>query len=1686
MNEAPKTQPSAKPKGKSRWWSRWTKRLAITALCARIVLWVFLEQIANFGASYAGLSVSWESASLSICTLSLAIQDLVVRDADDHDAPTLLTAEYLNADVSMRRLLRGQLSVTDAGINNALVTVHRNPNGSLRLPKGWLTPPTVSLPQRPKDIPEEDAPFNFQLPLWIASTRLHNVQFDFVDHSTIPQTQHTGQLELDLADIGIPDRHGSLTLRLQAPGICQELFLQTQVELAAKTSEVNFQATVAGFRPQQFDLPQPAIDAIDNAQIVDLRLSGELNAEILTHAPKHPALTGFLDVGLTLDDTQKSAFTAQCGPTRVTGEDTVDASVIMPFSLFLRSEGIVDALRIQNGRFELSDTRTAVTADLSAEQITCSRFQPALTQSGMSLPTNGIDLEAMVDAEFGDSISLDLAKVSVKEGSQELLTIKRMTLRDLRTVNETLAIDSLELTGPILPLQKNSDGSIAFAGLQIDPNASKPTQQDANRLTAPTPAKKSALPKIRLGSLNFKGTELRFTDASLEPPATLAVQNLNIRGDAITIGEEAPPGRLTLSCSIQNVVQQFTTAVSLSSSASKLRATVNCDTNGITCVGLTPWLRPLGIEPELNNASLKLLATFDASLTDGGVRASAQLGDMRFTDAGQDLLSLTSLRGDGVEFENDFTDFGSWVIAEPYLRVHKDQQQLIHALGFQFGQPTTTQETADLSKPVAAAKLATDDSSGNQFRFGELNISQTTLDWSDARYPDQKFSIGLDATIGTTTASNELPISIALRLDQAVETVEVTALLKRAPSGDTVEGQLIASSIHGGELDMLLPAGMNCTLVDGSLRATFDAALQQSNSSAVKARLRDLVLQDEAAEVAAIDEIELDIPSVTDQELHIKDAHALGIRAIVKMTPEALLLPGFAISNKAKQPPVSTAPETPAQIDAESKSNLLTLPGLRIDALALELERLEIRDQRIEASKPIIIRTAIQLTEPWLGDPTADTPSAMQLQIGGDCEPLSATFTAKTSFSPFNLTPTLDIDFSLDGLNTTQLHHIFPSTKDQLQGEATALSARASLHAYLNMRRRDPRVFNFNRSLGAELTLENIVLRDAKSKKPCLSIASIDAIARSIQPQSGSLLLRSLTIDDPQINIFKDAAGTHIAGLLLPTTESAAAESTNDTALNSSQTNEAAATPSTNSAQLQTIAKTQNITEAPEFAIDRIDLLGLDLDYQDITTEPPTHVSLIDTDAQLRRFSTRVLTEPRPMSFSMEVRSGPVELERRIIKSSALAGLLVSSAQALVGANRQHDYEQRAMLDELGVDGHLQLYPATLGNINMSLTSLELAAFRGLAKQAGVDLTDGLYDMRLSVDMLGYDGINIRSQHVFTHLVLDEPANGPIYRYLRLPAPIQAVLFLLRNQNGQQRIPISLHVPASGVSQSTIVNLAVENLIKLIGESARSAPSRLISATTGGLFSSSNHDPQMAVEIPFEAGSPLPEVDGLAPLIQALANDETLSVELTHEMGAGDEPFAFQLGNPDNDIIEVSIARLQAKRAELDAERKPIARDVVAFYGAGKVQEAIRRQNELRTLENHLGELLTGLDEAIDQIDNPSKRKALRRSRRCAIALGEARIDAITAELLRGCPGLANNAKSNDRTRIERRPGRGFPVAGLPSGGRVVAVIRRRVAQDLPPLRPTEMTQQAISEPSSAFMPVPGTADPTNRAFRNR
>ena len=1242
-NTAESRAKATKRKRKSRWWWRWTKRLAAAGLVARVLLWLFLEHLADFGAGFAGLSVSWRSASLSLSGLSLHIEDLVVRDANDEQAPPLLTAQDVIADLSVRQLLGGQLSVVDAGIAGARITVHRGADGRLRLPKSWLEPAAVTVPE-----PEEDAdntPLNFELPCWIQSARLHDLQLDFVDNTVTPAVEYTGKLDLEVTDLGFPDRLGSVMLRLHAPQLCDELFVHTQVHAQASRAKCDFQAVVRGFRPRRFELPQQILDILENAHVVDVRLAGDLNAQVLASAPRQPALGGTVDFGLSLDGIERSTLELDIGPTAVALPGTADEGIVTPFSLSLQVDNVVDVFRLEAGRLELSGARFSVAAKLVAEKMTCGRIRPSLAAAGLSLPDCGINVRASLDAEFGEAMSIDLARITIgsADGGAQV-ALDRLIVRDLRTVDDTLAIGSVEIVGPDLPVRREADSSWLIAGLHLATAA-------ATNSTAPPPAsgRQSApaaitLPKIRLGSLNWSGAQLTYTDATIEPAADLVIQDLSGTADAITLGEAAPPGRMTVSFGLPDVAKRCTAELTLHSRASGCKADLQWTTDGMTLRGLRPWLQPLGIEPELRNATLALALAVDAEFTDEGIRANAQLVNVKLLDGDTKWLSLRSARGEGIHIANGKVHAGTWTVRDPFVKAHRDADQILHALGLQFGAPVPANAPTQPSSEAPSTPLSTSPPAAATLQHGKLTLNRATLAFSDARYPNRLFSIGLDATIGANKGgATSLPVHATIRLDRAAKNCTLAALLELQPTRTGLSGTFVATGIQGSELTVLLPPGIVCTLDNGSMRAAVDAVithtgLPHTGIAAINSSLNNIRLMDGETELAAIDEIVVKIPSITDDAVHIEDAHITGVRAIVTWTEDALHVPGFSIAQPDALSASAPAPEPPPNDNAPSpkQSAPRKLPKVRIDTLALKLDRLELRDRRGADGEPIVLRAGIELQKPWIGDAAADEPAPMHLAITADVQPLGAKLLADTTVVPFDLTPTIDIDLSLSNIDTTQLARISPALAKQLRGEAKDLHATAKLHAVLNLKRRDPSVFDFNRPFGAEVVIENLVVKDAASEEPFLSIASIDTIVRAFDANSGSVLMRSVSIDEPVLRIEKDAEGTHIAGFLLPAAKAVAAD-------------EVLKSPAP---QPRPSAPTDSSTDsAAEIAIDRFDLLGLRLDFRDATTDPPTHLSVTDTDVELRRFSTRAFTEPRPISFSVTVRGGDVELERRIIRS---------------------------------------------------------------------------------------------------------------------------------------------------------------------------------------------------------------------------------------------------------------------------------------------------------------------------------------------------------------------------------------------------------------------------------------------------
>jgi len=314
-------------------------------------------------------------------------------------------------------------------------------------------------------------------------------------------------------------------------------------------------------------------------------------------------------------------------------------------------------------------------------------------------------------------------------------------------------------------------------------------------------------------------------------------------------------------------------------------------------------------------------------------------------------------------------------------------------------------------------------------------------------------------------------------------------------------------------------------------------------------------------------------------------------------------------------------------------------------------------------------------------------------------------------------------------------------------------------------------------------------------------------------------------------------------------------------------------------------------------------------------------------------------------------------------------------------------------------------------------------------------IEDGLFDANIRLQMQGNAGSQVRSNLTFTWLGLTEPPGGPISTYLKLPASLDTVLFLLRNEADEQRLQVQMHVPASGAPASAIAEAAVEALALAIGDAVAHSPMRLFRGLQGtvGLGGQDKIPPAVLRCAP---GVTQPDLAPLPALLETVADDAACTFVLTHELGAGDVEHAARLANPPAATVQGSIANLRRRYAALEQERELLAAETAAAYAAGHVQDALVRHGELREVDTRIGELQATLDEGVEMLTATGPRAVARRTRQAAAAIGDARLEVAHNVLLeRLGPAAAR--------RIEVRRARGVPSAGVAEGGAVVVTVRR-------------------------------------------
>jgi hypothetical protein len=396
-------------------------------------------------------------------------------------------------------------------------------------------------------------------------------------------------------------------------------------------------------------------------------------------------------------------------------------------------------------------------------------------------------------------------------------------------------------------------------------------------------------------------------------------------------------------------------------------------------------------------------------------------------------------------------------------------------------------------------------------------------------------------------------------------------------------------------------------------------------------------------------------------------------------------------------------------------------------------------------------------------------------------------------------------------------------------------------------------------------------------------------------------------------------------------------------------------------------------------------------------------------------------------------------LPPRIESDSLLSGIAAATVSALAGEEEDADArEQRPLFGSVTIAGRIAPFPAPTGWVTLDTNELELTAFRGLASAQGVEIGDGLLDLAARVRLAGEDGLSLDATASFAHLSLAEPADGPISRYLALPAPLDTVLFLLEDAEGRQRVPVSASVGRDGLSAGSIAGAAASAAAVVIARAVASSPLRIAGTftdmlgLTGGAVPPPSADARRFAFEPGDVTAPADE-DALETLRRRLAANDSLVVTLVHEFGAVDLERAQRLANPDAADCRLLSARLRQRRAELARLREELASESRLAYALGRSEEAERVRERVRNFDRELGLVERALDSLHELLRPGSERRTPERSRAAALAIASERLERVRQALI---------ARGIAPTRIEVRRIR--RVTATAESGVVTAIPRKK------------------------------------------
>ncbi len=1691
-DETPKSETrERKPR---RLW-RWTKRLVLFALLlvvvARFALPPLLPRLLEGPLAARGLALDWERLDLSLLGGHVALQHVDLWSGERGDGPPvdgsgLAHIEFMVADIDVSALFGGKLVVHRLEVDGADLRFERDAEGRL----DWVEALAGGDAGEDDEAePEDDGPRglldalpeDLNFPIALGAARLQHVRLTFVDRASNVRVPTT-ELQLRLSDVGHGRRTGRFSFSAASSGLLDRLRVEGPVRLVEHAAaapeedptvglDIDLELELLGLRPGTLAplLAELGIEAradtLDANGALGLSVGPGRRVALVT---RNLSLRADGEVAASLEDVEFVAEQAETGgvlelsTARVSRGDVFAAREAQGAVVFA-GLAFVGAPATAKPEFETSEPATSAGAEGSRagepepEVVAESPEEPS--ESG---PLPRIRLPELrlsgLNATFDDRASAP--------PTQLVAQLEELSLRKLELGNDAPPPVRLELLAHL-------------PGVLADLRASGDLEPFAER------------PRARL---DFGGEGLDLD--ALEPYLSAAgVQSLwengQVRGQ-LDVNSRREGEQLVLGAEITDLhlgSEALGEVAGLESlSVSGLRALPDgLELDALQLAGAT---LPLELDPEGPWRALGLISAPPSAMDDPtaaerepryeslGIRGgSLALNDLRLgPDALSAGISGKASLGDWIEaFEWNVQLSGSPEALQADLDVNL-QGWSGATLARLMGAPAPGVDTP------GSARLR------GRVAFGQADGRQV----ADARFENlEVLAPPLVAGTAPRLAARVVALDLELRNTGEGQRLTVAHELTGLDAGEWA-GYLppgVDLDLRDARWSSSMTADIDSIELPAVEAGESTAALPAEVASALHLEVaRTGLFAADGTMQLGFDGLEVNAPLLAARELSLDRVALRGGRLRANRDAEGVLhLPGLSITPVEAEP---GAPPTSAESDGEADGVAVSgrgeLPPLvRLGALELELAELRFEDALAPDAEPLVLNAAVRSDAPWtIYDHDAEDQADLPMAVTFGVAPALQSGRVDLQLALFDDRPQVRAAVLLEGLSAEGALALAPDLAERMRPtELVDGVFRAELGAALDLRRRGPLDFDLTQGFGFELEVRDVELRGAPEAEPLLGLGALRVEASKLQPSTGDFRIRSIEIQRPQARVARRPEGFELAGVLLKlatppveasggfgepdaagapvevpaeasgaaegeTVAAAAPESTppaqpaDPAAGSSASGSDTAAAPASTAAATQA-SVTANASgaeaNAVRLAVDEVIASGLDLRFEDTTGSVPMIVPLNELDFELRGLDTGAPT--KPIRFNLLLGSGKVALPERAPEQNLVSGIAGFAVNVLEGApKKERALVERKVFEEIAVSGQIQLEGPEddglpTGWTQVNVVGLELLAARGPAGAAGVTITDGVLDLTAKARLRGAEGMRLNTKTTLGSLSLSEPADGPISRWLKLPAPLDSVVFLLKDNAGEVTLPFDVSIAEKGISLAQVTGQVVSALTQVIATAVASSPLRVAGGLTDflGLGGGGETAPKLeefSIEFPVGLDLLTPDQVGRIALVaQRFRNDKQLVGVVTHVLGPGDLQRAEALGNPSPDARQDLWHRLAARRQELERERTELAAEIRSQWLVGLTEEAEASRRRLQLLDAELLAAENALDRVLELLSPRAERNRARRTREIALAMAELRI----AELQRRLDEVGLPADIDERLRIQLPR---FEVdESLPAGG---------------------------------------------------